>query len=90
MDSTLTWTPLLCGNRKRPTSDHLLIEERKYVQKNLLIELQSTKKFGSWNGYPKNTVNAILEHVMSKETLTNDVISNEEKDKIPTNFISID
>ena len=86
----MTWTPLLYGNRKRPTSDDLWIEERKYVQKNLLKKLQSTKKFGSWKGYPKNTVNAILEHVMSKETLTNDVISNEEKDKIPTNFISID
>ena len=86
----MTWTPLLCGNRKRPTSDHLWIEERKYIQKNLLKKLQSTKKFASWNGYHKNTVNAILEHVMSKETLTNDVISNEEKDKIPTNFISID
>ena len=59
-------------------------------KENLQKELQSIKKFGSWNGYPKNTVNAILEHVMSKETLTNDVISNEEKDKIPTNFISID
>ena len=31
--STLTGTPLLCGNGKRPGSDHLLIEQRKYVQK---------------------------------------------------------
>ena len=31
-DSTLTWTSLLCGNGKRPRSDHMLIEQRKYVQ----------------------------------------------------------
>ena len=48
------------------------------------------KKFASWNGYPKNVVNAIIKRVLSKETLTNDVISNEEKDKIPTVFINID
>ena len=48
------------------------------------------KKFASWNGYPKNIVNAIIKRVLSKETLTNDVISNEQKDKIPTVFINID
>ena len=45
------------------------------------------KKF--WNGYPKNIGNAIIKRVLSKETLTNDVINNEEKDKIPTVFINI-
>ena len=30
LDSTLKWTPSLCGNGKRPGSDHLLIEQRKY------------------------------------------------------------
>ena len=48
------------------------------------------KKFASWNGYPKNIVNAIIKRVLSKETLTNDVISNEQNDKIPTVFINID
>ena len=87
--STLTWTPLLCGNGKRPGSDHLLIEQRKYV-KNLPKELQLIKKSASWNGYPKNIVNAFIKRVLSKETSKNDVISNKEKDKIPTVFIDID
>ena len=59
-------------------------------KENLPKELQLIKKFASWNGYPKNVVNAIIKRVLSKETLTNDVISNEEKDKIPTVFINID
>ena len=58
-------------------------------KENLQKELQSIKKFASWNGYPKNIVNAIIKYVLSKETLTNDVISNEEKDKIPAVFINI-
>ena len=33
---------------------------------------------------------SIIKRVLSKETLTNDVISNEEKDKIPTATINID
>ena len=33
LDSTLRWTPLLCGNGKRPGSNHLQIEQRKYFQK---------------------------------------------------------
>ena len=32
LNSELTWTPLLCGNGKRPVFDHLLIEQRKYVK----------------------------------------------------------
>ena len=48
------------------------------------------KKFASWKGYPKNIVNTIIKRVLSKETLTNDVNSNEEKDKIPKVFINID
>ena len=52
--------------------------------------LQSIKKFASWNGYPKKIVNGIIKRVLSKETLTNDVFSNEEKDKIPTVFVNID
>ena len=43
-----------------------------------------------WKGYTKNNVNAIMKHVLSKETLKNNVISNnEEKDKTPTFFINI-
>ena len=38
----------------------------------------------------KNIVNAVIKRVLSKETLTNDVIINEEKDKIPTVSINID
>ena len=53
-------------------------------------ELQSIKKFVSWNGYSKNIVNAIIKRVLSKGTLTNDIISNEEKDEIPTVFINTD
>ena len=45
-------------------------------KENLPKELQSIKKFASWNGYPKNIVNAIIK---PKETLTNNVICNEEK-----------
>ena len=48
------------------------------------------KKFASWDGYPKNIVNAIIKRVLPKNILTNDVISNEQKDKIPTVFINID
>ena len=59
-------------------------------KENLTKELQSIKKFAPWNGYPKTIVNAIIKCVLSKETLTNQVISNEEKDKIPTVFINID
>ena len=47
------------------------------------------KKFASWNGYPKNIVNAIIK-LLSKYTSTSDAISNKEKDKIPTVFINID
>ena len=53
-------------------------------KENLPKELQLIKKFTSWNGYPKNIVNAIIKRVLSKETLTNDVIINEQKDNIPT------
>ena len=60
------------------------------LKENLPKELQLIKKFASWNGYPKNIVNAIIKRVLSKETSKNDVISNEEKDKIPTVFINID
>ena len=59
-------------------------------KENFPKELQLIKKFAPWNGYPKNIVNAIVKRVLSKETLTNDVISNEVKDKIPTVFINID
>ena len=52
--------------------------------------MQLIKKFASWNGYPKNIVNTIIKRVLSKETLTNDDISNEQNDKIPTVFINID
>ena len=48
------------------------------------------KKFASWNGYSKNIVNAIIKRVLSEETSTNDVIGNEEKNKILTVFINID
>ena len=48
------------------------------------------KKFASWNGYSKNIVNAIIKRVLSEETSTNDVISNEEKHKVPTVFINTD
>ena len=48
------------------------------------------KKFAFWNSYPNNIVNAIVKRVLSKETLTNVIISNEQKDKIPTVFINID
>ena len=46
-------------------------------RENFPKELQLIKKFASWNSYPKNTANAIIKCVMSKKTLTNDVISNE-------------
>ena len=42
------------------------------------------------NVYSKNIVNAIIKRVLSKETLKNDVITIEEKDKISTVFINID
>ena len=41
-------------------------------------------------GYPNNIVNAIIKYVLSKEILTNDIISNEEKGKIPTVCINVD
>ena len=59
-------------------------------KENLPKELQLIKKFASWNGYPKNIASAIIKRVLSKETSTNDVTSNEEKDKILTVFINID
>ena len=58
-------------------------------EENLPKELQLIKKFASWNGYPKSSVNAIIKRVPSKETSTNDVIRNDEKDKTPTTFINI-
>ena len=42
------------------------------------------------NGYPKNFVNAIIERVLSKETLINDVTGNKVKDKTSMVFINID
>ena len=33
LDSALTWSPLLCENGNPPESDHMLIKQRKYVQK---------------------------------------------------------
>ena len=41
-------------------------------------------------GYPNNIVNAIIKYVLSKEILTNDIISNEEKGKISTVCINVD
>ena len=55
----------------------------------MVQELQPIKKFASWNGYPKNIVNAIMKRVLPKGTLTNNVISNNEKDKTPAFFINI-
>ena len=52
-------------------------------------ELQPIKKLASWNGYSKSIVNAIIKGVLSKETLTNGIVSNEEKDEIPMVFINI-
>ena len=60
------------------------------AKENLPRELQLIKKFASLNGYTKNIVNAIIKHVLSKKTLTNGVISNEEQNKIPTVFIYTD
>ena len=48
------------------------------------------KKFPSLNGCAKNIVNAIIKRVLPKQTSTNDVISNEEKDKTQTVFINVD
>ena len=59
-------------------------------KENLPKKVELIKKFASWDGYPKNIVNAIIKRVLSKNILTNDVISNEQKDKIPTVFINID
>ena len=69
-----------------------LVDQAKKIcsKENLRKEFQSIKKFASQNVYSKNIVNAIIKCVLSKETLTNQVISNEEKDKIPTVFINID
>ena len=47
------------------------------------------RKFLSRNSYPKDIVNAIIKHVLSKEALTTGVIINEEKDKIPVVFINL-
>ena len=38
----------------------------------------------------QNITNDIIKRVIPKERLTNDIISNKEKDKIPTVFINID
>ena len=59
-------------------------------QENLTKALQSIKKFASWNGYPKNIVNAIIKRVLPNKTSTNDVISNEENNKVSTIFINTD
>ena len=84
MDSFTLW-------KWKTTWIRSLVDRAKKIhsKENLPKELHSIKKFASWNGYPKNIVNAIIKRVLSKETLTNDVISNEEKDKIPTVFINI-
>ena len=52
-----------------------LVDRAKKIcsKENFPKEIQSIKKFASWNGYPKNIVNAIIKRVLSKETLTNDV-----------------
>ena len=52
-----------------------LVDRAKKIcsKENFPKELKSIKKFASWNGYPKNIVNAIIKRVLSKETLTNDV-----------------
>ena len=69
----------------------MLIKQRKLCwQENLTKALQSIKKFASWNGYPENIVNAIIKRVLSNKTSTNDVISNEEKNKVSTIFIKTD
>ena len=52
-----------------------------YSKENLPKKLPSIKKLTSWNGYPKNIVNTIIKHDLSKETLANDVISNEKNIK---------
>ena len=61
----------------------LLVDRAKKVcsKENLRRELQLIKKFTYWNGYPKNIINAIIiiKGILSKETVTNDVISNEQK-----------
>ena len=38
LDCTSAWTPLLCENGKQPGSDHLLIEQIKFVQKKTFQE----------------------------------------------------
>ena len=63
--------------------------KKRYSKEILPKELQPIKKFASWNGYHKNIVNAIIKRVLTTETLTIDIISKEEKDKIPTVFINI-
>ena len=69
----------------------MLIKQRKLCwQENLTKALQSIKKSASWNGYPKNIVNAITKRVLSNKTSTNDVISNAEKNKASTIFINTD
>ena len=47
-----------------------LVDRAKKIcpQENLPKELQSIKKFDSWNGYPMNIVNAIIKRVLSEET----------------------
>ena len=77
MDSFTLW------KRKTPWIRSLADRAKKICSKeNLPKELQSIKKFASWNGYPKNIANAMIKRVLSKETLTNAVMSNEEKRKI--------
>ena len=73
------WIRSLAGRAKKICS-----------KENLSKELQSIKKFASWNGYLQNIVNAIIKCMLSKETLINDVINEGEKDKIPTVFINVD
>ena len=46
-----------------------------YSKENLPKELQSTKKFALWNGYPKDIVNAIMKRVLSKETKIREMTS---------------
>ena len=70
------WIRSLAGRAKKICS-----------KENLSKELQSIKKFASWNGYLQNIVNAIIKGMLSKETLINDVISEGEKDKIPTSLL---
>ena len=83
MDSFTLW-------KWQTASIRSLVDQAKkiWLKENLPKELQSIKKFASWNGYSENIVNAIIKCILSKKTLTNDVISNKEKGKIPNVFIN--